>query len=230
MKSTISRRASPELPVVAVIADIVGSRRVEGEDRRALQRLVERTLGEANRRFARQLAARFLITVGDELQGLLKDPVVLPEIIRLLETRLPQIELRLGIGRGAVDTDLKEYAVGMDGPAWHAARAAIEQAKKEHRMGGVFLGFGERADRSLDGLARLLHHLRAGLTAKQRALLEALLDDESQTEVARRLGISKQAVSKQARAAGWAPYQEGEAALRAILADVSPASPVVSPA
>lgn len=213
----------------AVIADVVHSRRLPGDERRELQRAVERTLAEVNRTFASALAAKFLITVGDELQGLLHDPAILPELIRRLEVRLPQIDLRIGVGRGGIDTDLKEYAIGMDGPAWHAARAAIDAAKKDDRRGGVFRGFGARDDLTLNGLARLLHHLRAGLTSKQRALLEELLDDETQTEIARKAGISKQAVSKQARAAGWELYREGEAAARAILANPSPVGSVDEP-
>src|SRR5262245_59600943 len=101
----------------AVIGDVVKSRRLETAARRDLQRQIQRTLQRVNRQFASALAAKFLITVGDEFQGLLRQPAVLPALIRFLETSLPDIDIRLGIGRGRLDTDLKEYAMGMDGPA-----------------------------------------------------------------------------------------------------------------
>ncbi len=130
---------------------------------------------------------------------------------------MPEIDLRLGIGRGAIDTDLKEYAIGMDGPAWHAARAAIEDAKTSRRLGGVFVGFGLTIDVILNGFGRVLHYVRSRLTASQRRLLEALLETDTQAQIAAKAGITKQAVSKQAKAAGGDAYREAENAWKAML-------------
>lgn len=170
-----------------------------------------------NTRYRNALAAKFLITIGDEFQGLLRDPSVLPELIRSVEINLPDIEIRLGVGCGEVFTDLNEYAIAMDGPAWHSARTAIEDSKTNRRLGGVFVGFGHDVDVTLNGFARVLHYVRSRLTAKQRNLLEALLASGTQTEIAARAGITKQAVSKQARAAGGEAYREAEHAWRMIL-------------
>jgi len=178
---------------------------------------MQKTLEDINGTFAPSLAAKFLITVGDEFQGLLGDPVIIPKLIRELEVNLPTTRLRLGIGRGPLHTDLGDYAIAMDGPAWHAARKALEEAKVGRRFGGVFVGFGATEDRILNGMARVLHHVRSHLTAKQRELLEALLQNGTQTEIASREGISKQAVSKQARSAGLEAYKEAEEAWRLIL-------------
>jgi DNA-binding CsgD family transcriptional regulator len=206
---------------VAVIGDIVRSRHIIGRDRSALQRRIESALDEMNRNFAHALAAKLLITVGDEFQGLFHDPTVLPQVIRRLETSVSGVDVRLGIGRGPIHTDLREYAIGMDGPAWFEARRAIQEAKKGRRLGGVFAGFGQRDDLTLNGLARALHHARTRLTARQRTLLEALLENETQTQVADRVGVTRQAVNKQARAAGWEAYQEAESAWRWVLANPS---------
>jgi hypothetical protein len=209
---------------VAVIADLVQSRTVAGPQRRDLQRRIEGLLREVNRRHASAVAASFLITLGDEFQGLLADPLALPDIIRTLEIGLPSTDFRLGIGCGQIHTDMRDQAIGMDGPAWHAAREAIEAAKAQHRLGGVFVGFGPTNDTVLGGFARILHHVRAHLTRKQRDLLQALLEDQTQKEVAERVGVSKQAISKQARAAGWEAYREAEAAWRTALAQAWPAA------
>jgi DNA-binding CsgD family transcriptional regulator len=178
---------------------------------------VEATLKDLNRRFARELAAKLTITVGDELQGLLQGGRVIPDLIRQLETAHADIDFRFGIGRGTLETDLREYAIGMDGPVWHLARAAMDGARASGRLGGVFAGFDGADDLALNGLARLLHHLRSRLTPKQRLILEDLLAGKTQRELAERAGVSPQAISKQARAAGWEAYREGEEAWRAIL-------------
>jgi DNA-binding CsgD family transcriptional regulator len=209
-------------PYIAIIADIVRSRLIGAPVRQQLQRRVEAALTELNRRFSTALAAKFIVTVGDEFQGLLRAAPVIPQLVRHLEMALPEIDLRFGIGRGDLETDLREYAIGMDGPVWHAARGAIESAKASRRLGGVFAGFDHGDDLLLNGLARVLHHMRSRLTPKQRRILEDLLSDGSQKDLARRAGVSPQAISKQARAAGWNTYREGEAAWRALLSRSSP--------
>ena len=210
---------------VGVIGDVIRSRQIAPQARSSFQRRMGRTLQQINSHFAPSLAAKFLITIGDEFQGLLRDPVVIPDLVRELEMNLPQASIRLGIGRGALYTDLGEYAIGMDGPVWHAARRALEDARVSRRLGGVFVGFGSKEDQLLNGIARVLHHVRSRLTAKQRELLEALLQGETQAEIATRERISKQAVSKRARAGGLEAYKEAEAAWKLVLANAERHSP-----
>ena len=89
------------------------------------------------------------------------------------------------------------------------------------RLGGVFVGFGARADATLNGFARVLYHVRSRLTTKQRALLEQLLDAGTQAKIALRSGVTKQAISKQVKAAGGEAYREAEDAWRLNLANIS---------
>lgn len=201
----------------AFIGDIVLSTQIAGTARRDLQYRIERSLSRVNERFSKALAAKFVITTGDEFQGLLKDPSVIPAIIRMIEMGLSRVEFRVGIGHGSLETDLREFAVGMDGPAWHAARNGIVAAERDGRLGGVFVGFGNVEDQLLSAFARVLHHMRKRLTVKQRVLLEELLENDTQKDVAEKMGISKQVVSKQARAAGWDVYREVEEAWRIAL-------------
>jgi hypothetical protein len=210
-------KRSPEGPrYVAIIAGIVDSRRITGAQRRELQQRVESLLTEINRELSYGIAAELVIT-GDELQGLLRSAAIIPQLMRRVETSLPELTLRTGIGRGTIDTGVRPSALGVAGPAWHAARAAIEDAKRADRLGGVFRGFGRADDVVHNGFARALHLLRARLTDKQRRIMHALLENQTQKEVARQTGVSRQAVSKQARAAGVEAYREAELAWRSVL-------------
>jgi len=169
-----------------------------------------------NRDYRKTIASKFVITLGDEFQGLLKSASLIPDLLWHLERDFPERELRVGIGFGALDTPLQKYAINVDGPALHLARAAIEQAKKSHALGGVFRGLGE-LDHILNGLASILWFHRSRWTRSQYKIAFLLRRGMSQTQVAKKLKISKQVVSKQVLAAGWFPYIAAEDSWRALL-------------
>src|SRR5713226_7817128 len=153
---------------VALIADVVRSRKIQADDRAVLQETLHSATTVLNRRYRQTLLSRFAVTTGDEFQALFSTATPLPDVIWELEQRLP-VRVRLGIGLGTLTTKLQRDAIGMDGPAWHNARDAIVDAKTHHRLGGVFKGFGDRPDVVLNGFARLLYDFRTRLTEKQRA-------------------------------------------------------------
>jgi hypothetical protein len=111
-------------PVYAVIGDLVGSRRVP--DRAAAHRALTSALDEVNE--ALQPTHPFAVTTGDEYQGAclrLPDAVLAALLVRL--TVLPVIDIRCGIGHGAVTVyDATRRPAVQDGPAWWSAREALE--------------------------------------------------------------------------------------------------------
>ena len=68
---------------VALIGDLAGSRALT--DRAGAQQRVEAALAAANERWADELAANFVVTLGDEYQGMLKRPDHAFEVIATLE-------------------------------------------------------------------------------------------------------------------------------------------------
>jgi DNA-binding NarL/FixJ family response regulator len=98
----------------------------------------------------------------------------------------------------------------MDGSAFHAARQAIELARKRRLQGGLFVGFGETDDLVLNGFARLLRHVRQELTRGQMHTLTLLRQGRTQAQIAKELRLTPQAVSKRAKGAGWEALLEGE--------------------
>src|SRR5207247_1173943 len=63
---------------VAAIADATASRLLPPARRARLQAELRAALPDLNRRYRRALAARFAVTLGDELQGLLTSPAPAP--------------------------------------------------------------------------------------------------------------------------------------------------------
>lgn len=105
----------------------------------------------------------------------------------------------------------------MDGTTWHNARSAIVEAKKEARLGGVFRGFSTENDLFLNGFARLLYYHRKDFTDRQREVVALLREGLTQSEIAKRLSISRQAANHHAQSSGWQVYREGEIAWETML-------------
>jgi hypothetical protein len=189
---------------------------VPRSQRRVLQKQFSGVIASLNRDYRKTIASKFVITLGDEFQGLLISATTVSDLIWRLEQDLPQREFRVGIGLGRLDTPLQNYAINIDGPALHTARAAIEHAKKAKALGGVFRGFGE-LDEILSGVARLLWFQRSRWTQPQRNIANLLRKGMSQTEVADELRITKQVVSRQVLASGSYSYIAGDKAWRMIL-------------
>lgn len=171
---------------VALIGDIVKSRKVN--HRRELQTKLEDILSKINFDYEQFIEAKFLITVGDEFQGLLKPSAPIYKIICSVTEAIYPVQVRLGLGLGGIKTPVKEMALGMDGHAFYAARDAlnISYRKREHAI--VFKSEAGILDRNkeesvnvmLGSLAiikklwsesfcEILPHLRKGKTQKEIA-------------------------------------------------------------
>jgi hypothetical protein len=207
---------------VALIADMVRSRSLPPARRSRVQEQFTRFIDTLNRLYRGQLRAKFVITLGDEFQALLSDPEIIPDIVWKMEQLFTARKLRLGFGWGEIYTSIKEYAINVDGPALHNARSSIERAKRQELQGGVFTGFGPWMDPALNGFARLLHHHRNRWPERQREVITRLHDGCKGVEVARELGITKQAVSRYAALGGWDAYLEAEQGWTAILRTLPP--------
>jgi hypothetical protein len=203
-------------PCIALIADMVKSRDLPTYERPEVQKRFKALVSILNHKYSKQILARFVITLGDEFQGLLHSSLTIPDIIWDIEENFPDRILRTGIGFGVLHTAVPKVAINVDGPALHNARAAIEKAKDRPALGGVFVGFGS-LDSILNGVARILWFHRSGFTEQQRKILTLLRKHTfHQSDVAKEMDISRQAVSKQVLSAGLQAYAECEEAWRTI--------------
>lgn len=219
MTTHSGKQTPPTEPVSAttVVFDIVRSKTIAAPRRSDVQQRIGALLKRWNRTYAASLLSGFMISLGDEYQGLITAPEIIPDLMWELEDRCADVAFRWGIGFGAVHTQLQRNVTAIDGPTFHNARRAIASAKKDKKQGGVYVGFPPEINGSLNGLARVLFHQRSRLTEAQREGVQYLRSGTTRTEAARALHITRQAMDQRAHSAGWPAYTEGETALRELL-------------
>jgi hypothetical protein len=109
-----------------LIGDIVGSR--GSVDRADLHRAVEAALRQVDDAVPSLTGLR--VTVGDEFQGSYATlGEALDAGLRVRLALLPDVDTRVGIGRGSVTTLDPDRGIE-DGPGWWAARSAVEAAEE----------------------------------------------------------------------------------------------------
>ncbi|MFJ6534476.1 SatD family protein [Microbacterium sp. NPDC091662] len=209
--------------VIAVLADIVGSRRLD--DRTAAQRILDDTIAAVE--VDLPLATQPLTpTVGDEQQGVYRDLSDALVSLLMIQLRLPDgIAFRFGIGVGEVRPVESVHRELADGPGWYAARAAIEtvharEGRAVPRTRSWIVG-APGQDEVMESMiaasnAYLLvrDELVGAMSERERRLTYGRLLGRSQQELANEEGITQPSVSKSLRTAGTAALIEGVCALR----------------
>lgn len=182
---------------LVLIGDIVHSRNVN--DRNAVQRKFSSACARLNVEAEQlSLASPLTITLGDEFQAVFKNSARLWECILRLEAVMAPLEIRFAVGVGAISTPLKsDSAMGMDGPAFYAARAAMEQLKK---MGGRYRIAG-LADNEvfINAVLDLLGRNRMKWRASRVLILASLLQGKNASEISKLTKTSEQAVYRNIR-------------------------------
>ena len=150
-------------------------------------------------------------TAGDEVQALFEDATTVVNVaIQLLRAGTWWI----GVGVGTVEQPLPATARAGRGPAYVAARAAVEGAKGV--PAGIGIGGSTGADRA-EAAAWLLAALLSRRTPEGWEVVDLMAGSVKQVDVAAKLGISPQAVSRRLRVAGWAEERRGRELLAWLL-------------
>lgn len=112
---------------LAIIGDFVESRSIgdRAEFQRGLTSLFD-SLSHRNE----TVISPYTITLGDEFQAVYTSADgVFADLLTVFSEVYPQ-KTRIAVGVGTLSTDInRTSAIGMDGPAFHQARAALEQLK-----------------------------------------------------------------------------------------------------
>ena len=189
--------------LATLIGDVVRSR--NAADRSVLHEQLTGVLDEANARLDPTVPLR--ITVGDEFQGCFATVGEAVHASLWLRLHLAPEQLRHGIGWGSVAV-LADQPRVEDGPAWWAAREAIEAVKADASKAGTRLSrTAYRRAPHIDGPdpgavnAALMcrDQMIGSVSERSLRLLRGTVDGRSQAELAEDEGISASAVSQRMR-------------------------------
>ena len=200
----------------AIIADIINSKSIK--ERKAFQESLEKILFAINKEYEIYIASEFMITLGDEFQGLLSSPDKLIEITDKIKLKLFPVNLRIGVGIGTIETDIKRsLPIGADGPAYYNARYALSSIKEKKNKyqqpsHGIVLSSGKLKDHFSDDLINsifvLCNSLENSWTNKQRDLvLSQLHNEKTQREIAKELDLNQSSVQRRLKAASYYAYK-----------------------
>ena len=209
MPSVSSPAAPHPRTAVALIGDLVSSR--EHPDRAAVQQALVRALAEVE---ALVPSVQPLdVTLGDEFQGAyatVADAALAALLVRL--ALLPEVDTRYGLGRGSFTVfDADRDLVSQDGPAWWAARSAVDTARSRAGQprsrsvrtwyavedpGGGAEGSAAGGAAAVNAFLACRDEILARMSPRELRLLRALLLGEQQAAMAAQEGIGQPAVSQ----------------------------------
>jgi len=200
---------------VAVIADVIASRALPPPARARLQTQLQAALKDLNKHRAWRpaIAAGFAISGGDELEGLLRDTTHVWEIAHWLRHTLPDVDWIIACARGPISTALATSALEVDGPCFHAARAALVEAKKTRQV-FIFRGFPP----AVDALAEYYASLYWSWTPRQRRQASAFRLEHADLALGNRVNVHPTAISHMKRRMAWPLVAAGDSMFRAAIA------------
>ncbi|HWS28820.1 MAG TPA: SatD family protein [Clostridia bacterium] len=214
-------------PYTAMIGDIKGSRK--SEKRKELQERFKAVLQEINVKYKEQIASKFMVTLGDEFQGLLNDGAYALEIMDEIERRMYPAKFRFGIGVGEITTDIQyEMPLSADGPAYYYAREMIEEVRASERknrisQGTVRIKIHGKEDISAlcNVILMLMSKLKKAWTPRRVEIINAYYENgQKQEKTAKSLSINQSGVQRALAQTEFYAYQGAMAAVSSLLAGV----------
>ena len=185
-----------------------------------------------------------MITLGDEFQGLLfaekgADPIFVAD--RIIDEMFP-VRIRIAIGFGGIATQIRrEAAIGADGEAFYRARHGMNLLRKAENRGRacsrILLDAGECSDcdrnarrkeleTGVNTVLLLLSALRRERTKRQNEAAAMYVRNavtnaaQTQTELAKRLGITQSTFNISLSVSNAREYAEGLIAAEALLSEL----------
>ncbi|QYB04186.1 SatD family protein [Rhodococcus sp. USK10] len=168
-------------------------------DQRGSRRDIDRVAQLLTEFAHRDLVRPFQRTAGDEVQAVVADPATVVDLALDLVARE---HWSIGIGAGPVEEPLPAETRAGRGPAFESARVAVDRAKSAPGRVAVE-GSDPDGAADADTALALVAVLVARRTEEGREAVEQMRRGATQTEAARALGISKQAVSQRLSTAAW---------------------------
>lgn len=220
--------SKPVAPRVAVLtADVIGSSRYGGADRRRLDQILRRAFVDVERRFRGAIHTRmaFRITAGDEFQCVIADVSRVFDVLTYLRATVatgglePPIRFRASLGVGDISLPKRDNPYEEDGTAFLRSRRGLEEMAKGRapvRWTKLLTGVTE-ADTAADAVLCLADYMQQAWTLPQWEAVRWSVLGLKREQVASKLGIAHQNVTKRLLAAGWSHFEVAAGFLRKVL-------------
>ncbi len=181
--------------VCVVMGDVISSRMIK--DREKFQKKLKEVCEDINTAYAGNIYANFKILKGiDEIEGVLFTVSGIYEIISAISEHLYPYSMRFVLVFDYVDTALDTGDVAkMDGPAFNRASDIMGRLKKSGLIFDMSAG-DELMDGAIAGEINLIFLIKKYWSAKQHQITREYKKLGNQYEVAKKMGITQQAVSK----------------------------------
>jgi len=181
-----------------MIADMVASR--HARDRNALQQRAQCVLTELNQQ--QPLLSPYTLTLGDEFQAVLGDAQCVFQHSAVIQAALFPVRVRFSLAVGDISTEINhQQALGMDGPAFYAARDGIELMRKSRSLYHISGLPGKSAALANVSLQLLSHNVNKWKQHRHE-IMAALGQGQKVQQIAEQLGIFDKAVYKSISAGG----------------------------
>ncbi|AJA49128.1 hypothetical protein CPAST_c30620 [Clostridium pasteurianum DSM 525 = ATCC 6013] len=215
-------------PYIAIIGDIKESKKIA--DRNYVQEKLREVLNDINEYYLNDISSKFMITLGDEFQGLLYSGANVMNIISEIERKMYPVKIRFGVGVGDITTHInKEMPLGADGPGYYKARAAIEYLKqnekrKQTNPADIRIevdGDNQSTTLMINTILSLISAIKEDWSDRQREIIWDILEHkDSQTNVAKRLNIKQPSVQKSLANGKYYAYKEAVEAIEKALEEI----------
>jgi len=215
-------------PYIAIIGDIKKSR--ELKDRNNVQENLKKTLNIINGKYEKDISSKFLITLGDEFQGLLHVGHHVLSIIEEIQRALYPVKIRFGVGVGDIVTGINpDMALGADGPGYYRAREAIDflkknEQKKQSHAPDIRIEADEENNSTiilLNTILSLLSVIKDNWSDRQREIIwDVLTYQDGQRKSAERLQVAQSSIQRGLMKANYYAYKEAVDTVNHILSEI----------
>lgn len=192
---------------VSITGDLVRSREIR--ERSKIQSKIKSTLEKVNRQFGKVILVKFSITIGDEFQGLITSIKQSYSLIKAIRKYLYPLNICFGVGEGGLSTKISKRTTEMDGECFLLSRRALIQAKKR----GQSLIY-QTNDNSRDMFLNTIIMLQDAIKQNWKDLhYQRVWEYEkygTTEKVAKKEGVSSQAISKALRVAKYSEIKRAE--------------------
>ncbi len=179
---------------IVLVGDLVASRRIV--ERSAVQEKLRACLRQLNSKKREGLVSPYTITLGDEFQAVFSTPDRLFRDALTVLIALYPVEVRFSFAVGDISTAINtKQAIGMDGPAFHEARATIDRLKKTKNLFAI-ASLNSAGLTLINQSLALVSHTIGKWPRSRLEILQGLSENRTVKQMARDLRVTDKAVYK----------------------------------